>query len=345
MARQPIPPTERAFNQLWVVALTRHLGMDVRDLDAQLTMEPIDGQPFVAYANPAPWPRRLAPRMFQQAYRDGRNPNHRQWRDPITDAPFNLSARVDHHVLGASDWLLEGLRGYMSNDAFPSLSCCQTRRDTCLSRLQLARWPAEVGFLALRICPRDAIAVERMWCHFLSDTGHPLALQLLVSLLHERQYHYPNTPAVDRLREFATHGVARFLARDELNFCDKAKEIRDEVSLPLLQGVKRASTHGNRKRGLGDIDQGPPSPILVFGPVLEMLSGCSRSIERSTWRPRVAGAPEWQLYEEAQELHLEEGDSCMKVMLESAERTFIEALPSLRFLSQDNPVGATSRLS
>lgn len=337
MPRQPISPSERALNQLWAVALQCHLGMDVRDLDTQLPFESEDDEPFVPHVSPAPFPRRLSPRMFQQAYRDGRNPNHCQWRDPITDAPFNLAERVDRYVPGASDWLLQGVRGYMPGREIPSLSSCRRQREACLSRLQLTQWPTELGFLALRACPRDALAIERMWCRSLGDTGHPIVLLLLVSLLHERQCCYPGTPAVDRLREAALHAAAHFLARDELNFCDTAKKVRDAIAAPLMHGIERVGNFNGSRGSVEVYESAPPSPVLVFGPVPESLSRCGRSTARSTWRRRDAYDPEWQLYEETQHLYLEEGDSWVQLAIDGAERAFQAAFPRMRALSQVRP--------
>ena len=122
MGRHAKSEALQAGPMLWARFLKWHFGCDdLAPLNAQLLLPITPHEGFQFGKSPCPLTKRYAPKVFEQAYRRGRNPDGSYTSEGEKGVPkFNLYERVLARVPESKYWLLKELNHYFTDRA-PSI--------------------------------------------------------------------------------------------------------------------------------------------------------------------------------------------------------------------------------
>lgn len=109
MGRYAKADAQRAGPRLWARFLKRHFGgVSLAQLNAQLLQPEAPHEAFEFGKEPRPLPLRLAPKIFERAYSEGRTPDgHYNFEASGKESRFNLYERVTRRVPESKYWLLK----------------------------------------------------------------------------------------------------------------------------------------------------------------------------------------------------------------------------------------------
>ncbi len=100
----------RGLPSLWGAHLVGRLETDITGLNRGLTFAPNES-PFKFLSNPAPYPPKGVPKVFERVVLDGHWPDAPMYSDPNEpENRFNLLKRVELHLPGSADWLCKDLK-------------------------------------------------------------------------------------------------------------------------------------------------------------------------------------------------------------------------------------------
>lgn len=237
---------ERVFPRIWVRHLLYRLKAELWELNAQLTLPPVPGEPFVLRSSPKPLPRPRVPRTFQRALELGRDPAMAEFAEPISEhGRYNLSQRVAIHLPYSEEWLFLPLRPYFAA-RLPCVNYSTALVDACLQRLAMQRWSENAVKCARARYATRIGEVLTTGTKALMYQPEPIHLELLVALYHEQQWHRPNHPAADYARALCTVAAQAFARRPEFACVVDGSILSDAIETAFLRLCARIAIHGHR---------------------------------------------------------------------------------------------------
>lgn len=199
--RPPKSPFQSLRSRLWVLWLMERCDvLDLAPLNAQLTLPPArDG--FVLGLSPQPLTElSKEDRIFEGPLERGTDPAGKYFgkRDDLpsgasgTSSRFSLAERVEEHIPGSRDWLMEPMAPYLEC-ALPPVSYALDVRRKILSQLGLRQIGAAATEFGLAHAEHDVTRVAQGQYQYLAKLTNPLHLPLLITILHEQCWHDPHS--------------------------------------------------------------------------------------------------------------------------------------------------------
>lgn len=244
--------------KLWPRFLLWHFNChDLGVLNAQLPLPIEAGEKFVFGEIPKPILRRTAPKLLEQAYYLGRNPDGRytpEFHDETVR--FNLYERVVQRVPESRHWLLKDLAPFLAGDC-PHIDS---------SADASARLLAELGVVFVReqslqswaeVDPAGLERAEMASFDALTVSTQPECLALLFVLSHQATWQQPETQVSEHLAKACWDGAQTFAHSFEI------RGFEDGWSLGLrLMSRLESAKESIRKRGHRSLPTRPEWELL-----------------------------------------------------------------------------------
>ena len=210
-------------------------------------------------------PAPLAPRVFQDIYALGKNPDGNYWKEyDGSGARFNLFERVCERVPASRPWLLKGFLPYQREDP-PPIAHSRAHLSSFLTERKLMFLPRRAVSALEHLRPRLYQYVQKRAIRDLVGAATPSTLIFLMAFLHEVAWWAKGRPIEDTARS-VEDAVFQFCESLNKREFDDAPEIAEGIKWPLHRAVASIKHWGDRSPPAGYslvLANLPPAPLLI----------------------------------------------------------------------------------
>lgn len=210
-------------------------------------------------------PEPLAPRVFQEVYRAGKNPDGKYWKEfDGRGERFNLFERTCERVPASREWLLKDYLPYLKEDP-PAISHSRAYLKHFLNSCGLIFIPSQAVCAIKYLRPklyqylRDHATVD------LVDAATPSTTLFLIAYLHDVTWRSKTRCDESHVRR-AEDAVIRLCESLIERGFDDASEIAAVIRGPLMDAVCSIRSWGDRSpvpRFVAELDDRPQIPVVA----------------------------------------------------------------------------------
>ena len=258
----PFREGERLGPLTWSRFLVYHFHCELEDLNAQLPKPILPGEQFRFGITPPPAdPAAFAPKVFEQAFYRGRNPDGayvQEWKDK--KKRFNIFVRVVARVPDSAPWLLQEL-GVLLEGKCPTIDFSDSVCRKTLDALGLSVLDPKCVQAWDEVAPESLVVAEQATLKWLSECPLPEVLALAYSLFHLAIWHHSHYDLRGRLAE-TCHQATRAFERSPV-FTDDDGNIKIALRDHLFRAMHAVEEFGSRFLATG-IPTSLPERLVLF---------------------------------------------------------------------------------
>lgn len=175
-------------HRLWGLGVLAQAGIDLHMANRQLVLPP-EGGGFRAGVSPIPLTERSkVDPTFEGSIQRGTNPAGKYFA--LGDARYCLAERVEEHLPGSREWLLEKLEPYF-DDRAPDIGLARASQGAMLQQLGLRRLSWSAASFSEAALGETHWYLAQKQLEYLAKIPSPTHLQLLISFYHEQTWQHP----------------------------------------------------------------------------------------------------------------------------------------------------------